>query len=64
MRYFVDATRRLVRTVDGMETFRYPWREVTSQEYEAFRAETAKNFSKKKLLALRQQPLDVNSITV
>jgi len=42
MRYFVDPTRRLVRTVDGEETFRYPWREVPSQEYDAFRKETAK----------------------
>lgn len=41
MRYFVDPTRRLVRTEDSpMVTFRYPWREVTSQDFDAFRKET------------------------
>lgn len=53
MRYFIDETRRLVRTVDGMETFRYPWREVTSQEWDAFRKETKENFKPKKLRELR-----------
>lgn len=63
MRFFVDETRRLVRTSDT-EVDHPGWREVTSQEFDAFRAETAKNFSKKKLLALRQRPLDDKSITV
>lgn len=64
MRYFVDPTRRLVRTVDGQETFRFPWREVTSQEFDAFRKETAQNYTPKQLRALRQKPLDVKSVTV
>lgn len=52
MRYFVDDTRRLVRTTDGLETFSPPWREVTGQEYDAFRAET-KAMPKAKVKKLR-----------
>lgn len=40
MRYFIDEERRLVRTGDITDKFHQPWREVTSQEYDAFRAET------------------------
>lgn len=64
MRYFVDPTRRLVRTVDGDEVFPSPWREVTSQEFDAFRKETAQNYTSKQLRALRQKPLDVKSVSV
>ncbi|QYW06523.1 hypothetical protein uan_111 [Pseudomonas phage UAntarctica] len=53
MRYFVDESRRLVRTGSVLERFYEPWKEVTSQEYDAFRAETAK-ISPKKLKELRK----------
>lgn len=42
MRYFIDEERRLVRTGDITDKFHQPWREVTSQEYDEFRAETRK----------------------
>lgn len=55
MRYFVDDTRRLVRTGDVTSRFYEPWREVTGKEYDEFRAETAK-ISPKKLKAMRNEP--------
>lgn len=42
MRYFIDEHRRLVRTGDINSKFPPPWKEVSSKEYDAFRAETRK----------------------
>lgn len=53
MRYFVDESRRLVRTGSVLDKFHEPWKEVTGQEYDAFRAETAK-MNPKKLKELRK----------
>lgn len=53
MRYFVDEARRLVRTTDDVEDLPpQPWKEVTSEQYDAFRKET-KTFSPKALKKLR-----------
>lgn len=52
MRYFIDPARRLVRTGDVTQTFSAPWIEVTSAEYDTFRAET-RNIRGKALTELK-----------
>lgn len=52
MRYFIDEERRLVRTGDVTSSFPHPWREVSSKEYDEFRAET-RNIKGKALKELK-----------
>lgn len=52
MRYFIDEERRLVRTGDVTSKFPHPWREVSSKEYDEFRAET-RNIKGKALKELK-----------
>lgn len=54
MRYFVDDRRRLVRTHTETEpVVPESWREVTSDEYDAFRLETRTEFKPDQLKKLR-----------
>lgn len=57
MRFFVDAARRLTRTVWPRESTRHidmdVWKEVNEAEYEQFRKDT-KALSPKALKKLRQ----------
>lgn len=59
MRYFIDVERRLVRTGDITDRFDPPWTEVSSKEYDEFRAETRKIKGKalKELKARRAAPV-------
>jgi len=55
MRFFVDDERRLVRTHDSVGGYpfsSYNWREVTPEEYDAFRKVTA-SMKPKELRKLR-----------
>lgn len=62
MRYFVDPTRRLVRTddegPDGKE-YGYPWEQVAGWQYDEFRQDT-KEISAKVLKEMRK-PSDPTS---
>ena len=56
MRYFINAARRLVRTVAAYESVRHidmdVWKEVNEAEYEKFRRDT-KGFTAQQLKKLR-----------
>lgn len=57
MRYFVDAGRRLTRTIwpgESTDHINFDiWKEVTYREYHDFRLETSQNYSPRKLKQLR-----------
>lgn len=58
MRFFVDSSRRLVRTHDAGTGYPFSsdnWTEVTSAQYDDFIAQTREKFTAKQLKILRAE---------
>lgn len=59
MRYFVDAARRLTRTIWPGESTDHinteVWKEVSESDYQAFRKETLTNYKPRQLKKLRER---------